>query len=215
MTRKKYGIQIFDETGAPVLEVGPHLIRESPKFAEKIGTIAASWAHAEVNLNCYFAILLDTTPEEAAKHLTKHKSAARATTGARKVAEVSLSGTELAATIAILDNLDEVRVRRNRIQHDVWAKKGSDDQRIFAIHADQYLSFTTAVVAIQESAATQSEQNARVIALANEFAADVSNGYSVQELDKLDHDVDLLSQSLVTAMFSRIARRLAKVTESY
>lgn len=65
MTQEKHGIQIFDQTGGSVLEIGPHLVRDNSEFAEKIGIIAASWAQAEVNLNCLFAVLLDTTPDEA------------------------------------------------------------------------------------------------------------------------------------------------------
>jgi hypothetical protein len=210
MKRDKVGIQIFDETGTPILEVGPHIIHELPIFSEKIGAIAASWSHAEANLNCFFAILLDTTPEEAGNYLRKYRTAASATVGARRVAKETLSGSELAAVITILDDLDKVRARRNRVQHDVWAKKGRDDHRIFSIHSDQYLSFVTAVMAIGQSTATQSEKSGRVIELANGFAAGVSNGYSVEELDQIGRDIDILSKSLVSVVFSRISRRLGK-----
>lgn len=208
MKQDKHGIQIFDEAGASVLEIGPHVVRAAPQFAERIGAIAASWAQAEVNLYCLFAILLDTTPDEAAKHLKKYGTAARATDGARKLAAQCLGGAELTSVTKILDQLDKVRVRRNRVQHDVWAKKGSDDQTMFAVHSDLYLAFTTKLVAINESATHEREKSERAINLANEFAAEISNGYSINHLEDIECELDLLSKSLLTAMLSCVSRRL-------
>lgn len=208
MRQEKHGIQIFDQTGVPVLEIGPHLVRENSEFAEKIGIIAASWAQAEVNLNCLFAVLLDTTPDEAANQLKKYGSAARAADGARKLAAEYLTGAELESVTKALNQLDLVRLRRNRVQHDVWAKKSDDDQTMFAIHSDQYLAFTTNVVAATELAIPEGEKSERVINLANEFAATITKGHTIRDLQEIDQELNLASKSLMEAMFFRISQRL-------
>lgn len=208
MTQEKHGIQVFDQSGAPILEIGPHLVRESFEFAEKIGMIAASWAQAEVNLNCLFAVLLDTTPDEAANQLKKYRGAARATDGARKLAGEYLKGAELESVTKALNQLDLVRSRRNRVQHDVWAKKGEDNQTMFAIHSDQYLAFITNLVATTELSIPEGEKNERVINLANEFAATITQGHSIRDLQEIDQEVNLASKSLMKAMFFRISQRL-------
>ncbi|MEC4560633.1 hypothetical protein [Pseudomonas inefficax] len=208
MTQEKHGIQIFDEKGCPILEIGPHLVRENSELAEKIGIIAASWAQAEVNLNCLFAVLLDTTPDEAANQLKKYRSAARTADGARKLAAEYLTGAELESVTKALNHLDLVRLRRNRVQHDVWAKKGDDNQTMFAIHSDQYLAFTTNVVAATELAIPEGEKSERVINLANEFAATITKGHTLRDLKEIDQELNLASKSLMEAMFFRISQRL-------
>ncbi|CAI3789487.1 hypothetical protein AHFPHNDE_03184 [Pseudomonas sp. MM227] len=208
MTQEKHGIQIFDQTGGPVLEIGPHLVRENSEFAETIGIIAASWAQAEVNLNCLFAILLDTTPDEAADQLKRYRSAARAADGARKLAAEYLTGAELESVTKALNQLDLVRLRRNRVQHDVWAKKDDDNQTMFAIHADQYLAFTTNFVAATELAIPEDEKSEIVLNLANEFAATITKGHTIRDLQEIDHELNLASKSLMEAMFFRISQRL-------
>src|SRR6185312_11669899 len=143
MHQGKHGLQVFDEMARLLLEVGPHVISESPEFAQKIGVIAASWSQAEVNLNCLFAILLDTTPEDATKELKKHGSAAKATSRARIIAAETLKGAELDSLIEILNRLEDARLKRNRVQHDVWARKAGDNHRLFAVHANDYLDLAT------------------------------------------------------------------------
>jgi len=210
MKQGRHGLQIRDETGELLLEVGPYIIKESPRFAEEIGVIAASWAQAEVNLNCFFAILLNTTPEEAAKQLKKYRSASRATDGARKIAADVLTGAELDSVAETLDQLDNARERRNRIQHDVWAKKGGDDLRLFAVHANEYLAFTIELMAaagLNNADATNAD---RMINIAVRFAATISNGYTLDDLRSIGLEIDIASRSLLQLMFSRITLRLAK-----
>lgn len=207
MSEGKHGIQVFDDTGMPILEIGPHIIREAPQFAQKIGVIAATWAQAEVNLNCLFAILLDTTPDEAEKHLKKCGTAVRATKGARKIAADTLTGAELTSVQKTLDELDLVRARRNRVQHDVWAKKGSDNQTIYAVHSDQYLAFTTQLLAVAELEKAEGENSDRAIILAREFSTSISHGYTIKDLENIDLEIDRLSKSLLSVMFSRITLR--------
>lgn len=97
MEQHKHGLRVVDKTGILLLEVGPHMVRDSPEFAEKIGAIAASWSQAEVNLYCLFAVLLGITPEEAKTELKKYPTAAMATCRAREIAAQSLDGAELAS----------------------------------------------------------------------------------------------------------------------
>ena len=208
MIKETRGIQVFDQAGAPVLEIGPHLVREATQFAEKIGMIAASWAQAEVNLSCLFAVLLDTTPDEAANQLKKYRSAARATDGARKLAAEYLTGAELESVTKALNQLDLVRLRRNRVQHDVWAKKGDDNQTMFAIHSNQYFAFITNLVAATELAIPEGEKSERIINLANEFATTITQGHNIRDLQEIDQELNLASKSLLAAMFFRISQRL-------
>lgn len=209
MERRKHGLRIKDETGSPIVEVGPHIIREFPRFAEGIGAIAASWAHAEVNLYCLFAVLLDTTPEDAAKQLKKYSTSARATAGARKVAADTLDGVELTAVTEALDQLDKVRARRNRVQHDVWAKKGTDDLKLFAVHSNEYLAFVTELTAPKELQEADAIHANRKINAAMKFAEEISNGYTLEDLRDIDLEINIVSGSLLELMLSRITLRLA------
>lgn len=207
MEQGKHGLQVFDEMGTSLLEVGPHVVSDSPEFAEKIGEIAASWSQAEVNLNCLFAVLLDTTPEEAAKELKKCRGAAKATCRAREIAAESLKGAELNSLNQILDQLDEVRAKRNRIQHDVWARKASDSQRLFAIHSNEYLALATQLMTIDDSKGGNQADLAVEASMA--FAANVSMGYAIGDLEYIDTAINSVSKLLLEAMFQRIKLRLA------
>lgn len=208
MDQGKHGLKVFDATGAPLLEVGPHVISESSEFAQKIGLIAASWSQAEVNLNCLFAVLLDTTPEEAAKKLKKHNTAARATGGARKIAAETLSGDELKSLNEIMDRLDRARSQRNRIQHDAWSRKAGESWRIFAIHADDYLTLVTQLMAVAQLRDDKGADLA--IDVATAFASTVSNGYTIKDLEDIATEIDSVSQSLMHAMFHRTKLRLTE-----
>ena len=206
----KHGLQIWDSMGAPVLELGPHIIREAPEFAQKIGVIAASWSQAEAHLNCLFAVLLDTTPDEAANHLKKFKNAARATEGARKLASEYLAEEELKSLTEILNNLDSLRTVRNRLQHDVWAKKGNDDCTMFAVHPDQFLAFATNMVSISESAMSEAEKSRRSIELADNFSTTISNGFTIRDLDEFDQELNRVSMALSSALYLRVLQRQAR-----
>jgi hypothetical protein len=208
MHQGKHGLQVFDEMARLLLEVGPHVISESPEFAQKIGVIAASWSQAEVNLNCLFAILLDTTPEDATKELKKHGSAAKATSRARIIAAETLKGAELDSLIEILNRFDDARLKRNRVQHDVWARKAGDNHRLFAVHATDYLDLATKTMAVAESDA------GLAIEFAMAFTTEVSNGYSLEDLENIATEIVSVSKSLLNAMFHRIGVRLAEIHAS-
>lgn len=171
-------------------------------FAEKIGEIAASWSQAEVNLNCLFAVLMGTTPDEAAKELRKYRTADQSTRGARKLAPECFAGADLDTVRQILDRLDAVRLRRNRIQHDVWALKPSDGHRLFAIHAKDYLDLATRMVAVDDA-----EDRARAelaIEALMTFAGNVSCGYTIEELASIDAEINLVSMSLLQVTLQQI-----------
>ncbi|MBQ2646322.1 MAG: hypothetical protein IJF82_03010 [Achromobacter sp.] len=205
MNHEQQGIRIKDERGKPILEVGPHTMRSHPKFAEQIGIITAYWAQAEANLNCLFAILLETTPEQAYQQLKKHRSAASATKGARALATENLSGAELNSVLEALDKLDEARAQRNRVQHDIWALKGVDIERLFTIHTDQYFNFVIELMTLSEKSESTTIED--YITSAVKFAAAVSNSYTIADLQFIAQEIDIASQLVLKVMFSiRLAR---------
>lgn len=205
--REKYGLQFFNSDGSLLMEVGPHVVREMPQFSEKIGEIAACWAQAEVHLNCLFAVLLDVTPDDAACRLKRYKTAAQAAEGARAIAADYLAGEELKNVNDILDRLNSIRPRRNRIQHDVWARKGGVEDRLYAVHADQYLEFTTRMLELTESKLSEGEKVDQIIRLDEEFAGKVSASFTVEELEALEYELGEVSKDLMTAMFARLLAR--------
>lgn len=202
MEQKKYGLQVFDQAGGLLLDVGPHVIKSRPAFAEKVGEIAASWSQAEVNLNCLLAALMGTTPGLVAKKLEKALSGAKASVFARKIVAEALAGAELESLNEVLDRLDAVRLRRNRVQHDAWAYKPSESDRLFAIHADDYLDLATRLVAVNEAEDPARAKGATEAVMA--FAANVSCGYSIKELDSIDAEINAVSKSLLQAMLQHI-----------
>ena len=205
MNHEQQGIRSKDERGKPILEVGPHTMRSHPKFAEQIGIITAYWAQAEANLNCLFAILLETTPEQAYQQLKKHRSAASATKGARALATENLSGAELNSVLEALDKLDEARAQRNRVQHDIWALKGVDIERLFTIHTDQYFNFVIELMTLSEKSESTTIED--YITSAVKFAAAVSNSYTIADLQFIAQEIDIASQLVLKVMFSiRLAR---------
>jgi len=202
---EKYGLRFANSDGSLLMEVGPHVVKDVTGFSERIGAIAACWAQAEVSLYCLFAVLLNVTPDEAASRLKKYKTAAQATEGARTIAADHLSGEELQRLNEILDRMDLVRARRNRIQHDVWARKGGIDDTLFAVHANQYLDFATKILCT--SGLGDSEDFDGIIALVGEFSDSVSVGYTVSELKALESELSDLNKDLMSAMFTRILAR--------
>jgi hypothetical protein len=204
---EKHGLRFFNDDGSLLMEIGAHVVKEFSGFSERIGCIASGWAQAEVSLYCLFAVLLNVSPDETASRLKKYKTAARAAEGARDIAADYLSGEELQKLNEILDRMDSVRSRRNRIQHDVWAKKGGIDDKLFAVHADQYLDFITNMVGLSESALADGEKSDRIIALAGEFSAMVSEGYTISELKELEDELGDLNKDLMSGMFTRLIAR--------
>jgi hypothetical protein len=202
MEQQHHGLQAFDEVGGLLLDVGPHVIKGRPTFAEKVGAIAASWAQAEINLNCLLAALLGTTPELVAEKLEKAVGGERASILARKVVAKALAGAEQESLNEMLDRLDAVRLRRNRVQHDTWAFKPSESERLFAIHANDYLDLATKLVARSEA-----EDRARAelaIEAVMIFAANVSCGYTIEELASIDAEINAVSKSLLQVMLRHI-----------
>lgn len=200
MNHEKHGLRIKDERGNPILEVGPHIMRSHPKFAEQIGIITAYWAQAEANLNCLFAILLNTAPEQAYQQLKKHRSAASATKGARTLATANLSGAELNSVLEALDQLDEARAQRNRIQHDIWALKGIDFERLFTIHTDKYFNFVIEMINLSDKSDSTIIED--YITSAMKFAATISDSYTISDLQSIAKKIDDASRLLLNVMFS-------------
>lgn len=202
MEQEHHGLQASGVAGELLLDVGPHVIKGRPTFAEEVGVIAASWAQAEINLNCLLAALMGTTPDLVAKKLEKALSGAKASVFARKIVAEALAGAELESLNEVLDRLDAVRLRRNRVQHDAWAFKPSESDRLFAIHADDYLDLATRLVAVNEAEDPARAKGAIEAVMA--FAANVSCGYSIKELDSIDAEINAVSKSLLQAMLQHI-----------
>ncbi len=207
MKKEKFGIKINDKEGNPVIEVGPHVIQEAPEFSEKIGAIAALWAQAEANLNCLFAALLDTTPDDAKYQLKKYRSAANVSNAARELAKERLGDEELNSITEILARADISRQKRNRIQHDIWAKK-ADTEKLFTIHSNDYFAFTTQLVALTES--TNLTSFDKITALADDFSNNKGVGYSINDLTHIELELSQLCESLMKAMHFRILQRLKR-----
>lgn len=202
MEQEHHGLQASGVAGELLLDVGPHVIKSRPAFAERIGLIAASWAQAEINLNCLLAALMGTTPELVAEKLEKAVGGERASVLARKFVAKALTGAELESLNEMLDRLDAVRLRRNRVQHDTWAFKPSDSDRLFAIHANDYLDLATRLVAVNE--AEDPARAERAIEAVMAFAANVSSGYTIDELESIDAEINAVSTALLRAMLQHI-----------
>jgi len=205
--REKYGLKFSNGDGSLLMEIGPHVVREMPKFSEKIGEIAIAWAQAEVHLNCLFAVLLDVTPEAAASELKRYKTAAKAMEGARIIAAEHLAGEELQNFNGILDRMNSLRSRRNRIQHDIWARKGGVDDRLYAVHANQYLHVVARMLELTESQLAESEKADRIISLGNEFTGEISASVTLNDLTVFECELAEVSKDLMSAMFVRLLVR--------
>ena len=203
MGKGKHGLQVFDESGTSLVEVGPHVVVDRPEFGAAIGSIATAWAQAEVNLFCLLAVLINTTPELVKSSLKKHRSAKSASEAARKIATETLDGAAL-QDVELLGALDKVRDARNRVQHDVWARKATDSDRLYRVHSDQYLALALKLLDVERMNAPA----AAAIEVATSFAAAVSEGYSVSDLNEIADDIDSVSKRLLTAMFSNRIRQL-------
>lgn len=206
MGSKKYGLRISDIDGNVMIEVGSHVVAELPGFAAAIGTVASNWAQAEVNLYCLFAVLMHTTPELAEKEIAKYTVAKRATDEARRIAAEHLTGPELQGVNEALDSLDAVRPLRNRVQHDTWGRKSMDCGRLYRIHRNQYLAITLKLLDVQKMIGTPAETGAKKIA--SGFVEEISEGYSISELERIAEDIDAASKLLLEAMIAIRTRQL-------
>ncbi|MBH1494078.1 hypothetical protein JY423_05705 [Stenotrophomonas maltophilia] len=206
MGSKKYGLRISDNDGNMMIEVGSHVVAELPGFAAAIGAVASNWAQAEVNLYCLFAVLMNTTPELAEKEAASYAIAKRATDGARRIAAEHLTGSELQGVNEALDSLDAVRPLRNRVQHDTWGRKSMDSGRLYRIHRNQYLAITLKMLDVQKMIGTTAETGA--IKSAWDFVEEISEGYTISELERIAEDIDAASKLLLEAMFVIRARQL-------
>lgn len=200
MSNENHGLQIFEDNGNLLIEVGPYVVDEVQGFGAAVGAVASTWAQAEINLYCLFAVLLNTTPELAETALKKHGTAKKATDEARRIAAENLTGAELQSVTESLDSLDAVRLLRNRVQHDTWALKAGDKNRLYRVHRDQYLAFALKLLDVQRLGGTPALDEA--ISKAISFAGEISEGYSVSELEKIARDIDAVSKLLLEAMFT-------------
>lgn len=205
MKKEKFGIKINDQEGKPVLEVGSHVIHEAPEFIKKIGAIAVLWAQAEVNLNCLFAALLNTTPDEAKKQLKTYRNAAKVAHAAKELAEGYLEDQEMKSVTEILTRLDESRKKRNRIQHDIWAKKNDNSKTLFIIHSNDFFDFTTRLVALSES--TNPTKFDKIMDLSEAFSKKTCVGYTISDLIDIEQELNILGDLLMKAMLSRLSQR--------
>lgn len=101
-----------------------------------------------------------------------------------------------------------MRAKRNRLQHDVWARKANDSQKLFAIYSNEYIALVTKLMAINGSRDGNRADLAIVAAMT--FAANVSSGYSVEDLESIDTEINSVSELLFNAMSQRIMQRLAR-----
>lgn len=207
MRQEKFGIIIRDKDEKLTLEVGSHVIKYAPEIARKIGEIAAIWAQAEVNLNCLFAVFLNTTPDVAEKQLKKYNNAAKTTIAARELAADRLQDEELESVTETLSRLDQARLKRNRIQHDVWAKKGDDTTTLYTIHSEEYFNFITKLISLSESTTPEIERCEEIINLSEDFAKKDFKKYTVLELSIIEEELYSVSNSLMKAMSFRISER--------
>lgn len=200
MSNENHGLQVFEENGDLLIEVGPYVVDEVQGFGAAVGAVASTWAQAEINLYCLFAILLNTTPELAEAALKRHGTAKKATDEARRIAAENLTGPELQSVNEALDSLDAVRLLRNRVQHDTWARRPADGNRLYRVHRDQYLAFALNLLNVHQLAGTPAVDEA--IRKAMSFAGEISEGYSVSELERIAWDIDTVSKLLLKAMFT-------------
>jgi len=99
-----------------------------------------------------------------------------------------------------LDALDAVRLLRNRVQHDTWALKAADKNLLYRVHRDQYLAFALRLLDVQQLDGTPAVDEA--IRKAMSFAGEISEGYSVSEIERIARDIDAVSKLLLKAMFT-------------
>lgn len=94
----------------------------------------------------------------------------------KKLAKECLTGAEFGSVINTLDQLDLVRLLPSRIQHDLWAKKGVDNQNMFVIHASEYIKFTTQYIEVLQRIFDDGEKADQIIGLAYQFASSIETG---------------------------------------
>ncbi|WP_343501948.1 MULTISPECIES: hypothetical protein [Roseobacteraceae] len=197
------GIKIFNVTGELHFETGTHVLATVPKFAEKIGEIAVAWAVTEGHLGCYYGSLLETTPNEALKKIGR-MSAAGLANNAKKFAEEKLAGAELETILYLLKKLDSVRIRRNRIQHDIWSRRVTDPQVLYAVHVDDYrrLLHEMAKLGNETDPAVSAD---RAIDIANQYAANSENAFTLVDLEEIRANLELTSDGLFKAFISKVS----------
>lgn len=198
----KVGIQIFDRDGHLYFETGAHVLASVPGFTAKIGEIAAIWAVAEGHLGCIYANLLETTPQDALDQLGK-RAGSQLTEKAKQIAKEKLNGSELAALLELLENLDAVRDRRNRIQHDLWGRRMGREHALYAIHVDDYRRLILEVVEHAKNADQAVGADQSIIA-ANKYAMNASNEYTLESLEHLRAGIETVSAGLVERFFERV-----------
>ncbi|MCX8999942.1 hypothetical protein NOF55_22815 [Rhizobiaceae bacterium BDR2-2] len=196
------GIQIFNSDGSLFFETGAHVLTSVPGFTEEIGKIAATWAVAEGHLGCYYAVLLETTPDDALKQLGK-QGASQVTKNSEAIAKEKLSGNELVTLLDLLNKLDSVRNRRNRVQHDIWSRRAGEAHILYAVHVDDYRRL---FLEMAENAkdTDQAAGADRSITAANKYAANAANAFTLESLKTLRTDIELVSTDLIKAFFEKL-----------
>lgn len=188
------GLKIFDADGSMFFETGAHVLDHVPGFKEKIGEVTSAWSVAEGYLGCCYAILLKTEPDDALKKLGM-QGTAQMMENAKKVAKETLTGDDLTTLMDLLDKLNTAGKERNRVQHDLWSRRAGDDLTLYAVHVDDYrrlfLEFLKNAKNYDQAAAAD-----RSIDAANKYAANASNAFSVERLEALRCEIELVSQRL-------------------
>lgn len=201
----KIGVQGRDEMGRVEWEVGPHVLTSFPGFTEGMGQVAAAWAQAEVLLGCYYALLIETTPEGALALLGR-KGAAAVTAEARNEAENRLTGIELQAVGLALEKMDAVREPRNRLQHDVWVRLNGDDNVVYAMEAKYYVSLIAGTAELPLNKDPNVAEKS--IELGATFIKKASNAFSLESVQALRDNIIELTGVLMRLYLARLRMRL-------
>jgi hypothetical protein len=203
---QKFGFLLNDDKERPIVEMGPHLPQSVHGFAEAMGRIAASWASAEVHLSCYLAILMETSPERTFALLKPYRSARSTAEAAKELAKATLTGTALNDFVRLVERLNSAAEKRNRVQHDIWVRKGDDTDILHAVRALEYTQFRVRFSYILHHEISNADQQTKLIELAKAFADKVSNRYTVQRLNDILYEIDQVGIDLQKLVISRGAQ---------
>ncbi len=190
-TPPRIKLRINSEDGQLLLELGAHVVAEHPKFAAKIGELAAEWAHAEAEMGALLAALMDTAPERTFALLEPYnRSAKRASQAALALAEATLREPALAEVRAIISRFNALATSRDSVQHGLWARKSGGNDRLFRLKALGYTQFMVRFFQL----AKPEEQ----IRLATDFAGTLDEGYTVEQLGLISDGIRQVGADIFT-----------------
>lgn len=201
MSNANYGLQVNNADGSNLLDLGAHVIKKEVEFSQIIGAIAASWSQAENNILCLLSVILDISLDEAEQTAKKYNSAEKMIKALRNKSSSMLSGQELNFLNHAINELDEIRSQRNRIQHDVWAKKGSDNSRLYVVHVKEYLAFYVEFSAAIDLYKQDSKAISQCIDIATDFSNSITKSFSIQDLNEILEKIDKASMAIMKSMF--------------